>query len=182
MANKFTYEGYHATDEQNANKIILEGFRYTPNNRHWLGQGFYFFLDKELIKDWIELQPKGYGKISTPACIKCIIEISKEHLLDLRFLDDYNFVKQCFDKFIISITGKYDINNVNREELRTLFFDYVKAAYGIHCIVAYFNERNNLSVQTEQVDLFDKIKVPYTEVQLCLNRNKYIKSKEVVNL
>lgn len=176
------YEVYHVTDESNANDIIDGSFEYNKKATHWLGQGFYFFLDISLAKDWALKKFKGYGNVEKPVYIKCTVNIDKEHLLDLRFLEDYNFTKLCFDKFIKSVCGKYDFKNTDYKKFRTLFFDYIKKTYKIHCVVAYFSERNGLSNIITHNYEFDKIKIPYIEIQMCLNRNEYIVSKEVVDV
>lgn len=158
MADVVKYEVYHATDIKNTVKIINGNFKYKQNKQHWLGQGIYFFLDMLLAEDWALKRIDGYGTIHEPAYIKCIVEVDESRLLDLRFLDDYNFVKKCFDKFINSIIGKFDIKNSDYVRLRTLFFDYVKEQYNIRCIVAYIDERHNLSTKQDMKSVLKVLK------------------------
>ena len=35
--------GYHNTESDNVEDIITNGFKYRKNEKHWLGQGIYFF-------------------------------------------------------------------------------------------------------------------------------------------
>lgn len=172
------YEVYHVTDKANTEKIIRDRFIYKPNDKHWLGDGIYFFIDKDLAKKWAEQDIKGYGDIENPSYIKCIIEISSEKVLDLRFLDDYNFIKDCFSEFMENIKGRVVFKNCNRFKFRALFFNYIKKKCEIQCIIAYFSERNKLSENTDYNKEFNNLKVPYIEVQMCLSRNKYIVHKE----
>ena len=41
-------EGYHNTEAANIEDIFQNGFIRTPNNKHWLGQGIYFFADVDV--------------------------------------------------------------------------------------------------------------------------------------
>ena len=179
MEKMCTYEVYHTTDASNVEKILNEGFRYKPNDMHWLGNGFYFFLDKSLAEKWAYDQIKGYGVIHNPAYIKCIIDINAEHVLDLRCLNEYNFAKECFSQFITDSKGMYDYTNCDKRKLRTMFFNYMKRRYKYNCVIAYFFERN-LSKKIPQENLFSEFKVPYIEVQLCIDRNHFIIHKEEI--
>lgn len=113
MDDIIKYEVYHVTDTENLEKIINGSFEYHKNDIHWLGQGVYFFLDISLAKDWATKNVGGYGKIISPAYIKCVVNVDKKYLLDLRYLEDYNFVKQCFDKFYKTTLGIYYFKRTN---------------------------------------------------------------------
>ncbi len=47
-------DGYHGTYLENAVKIIKEGFKITPNENHYWGDGVYYYesesAEKEAIK------------------------------------------------------------------------------------------------------------------------------------
>lgn len=182
MGKIHTYEVYHATDTSNVSNILSNGFVYKANDRHWLGNGFYFFFDRELANRWAIQDIKGYGKITSPSCIRCIVEVDEDRVLDLRFLENYNFVKKYFQTFIESFVGRLDIKNAGREKLRCLFFNYLKKKNDIYCVIACFNERNNLAEETgyENERIFKEMKIPYVETQICVSRNECIVYKEVI--
>lgn len=182
MGRIHKYEVYHTTDASNVCEILANGFKYNKNDRHWLGDGFYFFLDKKLADDWATKDIRRYGKINSPSCIKCIVEVDENNLLDLRFLESYNYAKKYFQKFIKEISGKNDIKNANREILRCLFFNYLKRAEEIYCIIAHFSEKNNFTnkIELNNEELFQNMRIPYIETQMCINRNKCIVHKEVI--
>lgn len=176
------YEVYHASDKSNVKQILKDRFIYKPNNVHWLGNGVYFFLDKTLAKKWSEQKVRGYGKIIIPAYIKCQVEINENNVLDLRFLEEYNFAKEAFSSFVENINGKYDLENCDYAKIRCLFFNYIKKQYDFYCIIANFCERNNLDDYTLHDREFQNIKMPYIEAQMCLNLNEYIVRKEEVEI
>lgn len=177
-----TYEVYHATDASNVEKILSEGFRYKKNKRHWLGNGFYFFLDPALAQRWAKDKIEGYGEISVPAYIKCVLNLKEEDVLDLRYLEDYNFAQECFGRFVKDMQGKYDIKNGDKQQLRTLFFTYIKKKYNYQCVIAYFSERDSLDKRTKGEKPLVFVKVPYIEVQACVSRNDVIARKWEVKL
>ena len=39
--------GYHNTESDNVDDIIANGFVCKKNEKHWLGQGIYFFNDAD---------------------------------------------------------------------------------------------------------------------------------------
>ena len=41
--------GYHNTESDNVDDIIANGFVCKKNEKHWLGQGIYFFNDVGFI-------------------------------------------------------------------------------------------------------------------------------------
>ena len=169
-----TFDAYHATDRKNLNTILNTNFTYRQNNEHWLGNGVYFFLDPALADDWCEKQKKSYqyGHIKNGIIIHVLIHVDGNDLLDLRQLDEYNYVRRNFEKFI----SKLRTMNINIEEMRPKqlvcsFFDMLQASEHIKCFIANFNERSNslpksLKKQTEA--LWTQFNMPFVETQVCL--------------
>ncbi len=88
---KIKFKAYHGTDESVAQAIVENGFISRPNREHWLGEGIYFFLDKNLAEWWTTNPTKKSGmRIQTPVVIECTFEIETDKIFDLRNLTDYN--------------------------------------------------------------------------------------------
>ena len=81
---------YHGTDLENAKKICKNGFRWKQNDEHWLGNGVYFYLDRDLAEWWTTNPSKIFGtEIKVPCILSAEVSIKDERVLDLRNLQDY---------------------------------------------------------------------------------------------
>lgn len=175
--------GYHATDATNIDSILLNNFNKSHNEDDWLGGGSYFFIDLDLAKKWSNKPTNKYGKIKTPAYLYVNIEVEKERLCDARYLHDFNLIKKSIDFFYNSILYKnLKLKQLTYKNIRCAFIDWVAESYGIECIVAYFDDRHNLSIKTKHDNEFDKMLIPYVEVQICVKNNSVITKIEKIDL
>ena len=100
MGTITSYTAYHATDRKNIGSIVANGFTYNKYEYHWLGNGVYFFLDKQLAIKWGKNHSAQYGVIDDCSIIKVLIEVDDDDLCDMRMLDTYCYVKEQFDRYV----------------------------------------------------------------------------------
>jgi len=178
-----TYVAYHATDTSNVDSILKNNFTFKHCDKHWLGDGVYFFIDKYLAIHWCTVNTKNYGEITEGAILKVQIEADTEKTYDTRNTSDYNFIKKDKDEFYNRI-----INNETKEvyisnkKLRCAFFNWFRKKTNCVCIIATFNERVNLSEFTKHGDRFLSLRIPYIEVQMCVFDNKIINNIEIIDV
>ena len=48
-------EGYHNTERSNVEDILKNGFQPKFNEKHWLGQGIYFFSDVDIASSNVDM-------------------------------------------------------------------------------------------------------------------------------
>ncbi|OWZ83356.1 hypothetical protein [Natranaerobius trueperi] len=95
---------YYVTSVQNAEDIITSGFRASLRDRHWLGDGYYFYEETFFAFKWcLELCSDCYGDG---------VELSK-------LLDNYKIITAE-----VSIDEKrvFDLKTVQHKELFDLSF------------------------------------------------------------
>lgn len=176
-----TYTAYHATDKSNVNGIMTNNFTYNVHDDHWLGNGVYFFLDKNLAIKWPELSCKKYGVIKCATIFEVEILTNEESVCDLRDLKSYNFVKDTFVEYwnMVKSSNKF-MQSINMSKIRCAFFDWLIKEADLKCIIAYFTERNNLTgyIDKSAFKIFSDFHIPYIEVQLCVTDVTCIKDKK----
>ncbi len=184
-----TYTAYHATDQNNVASIICDDFKFNKKDIHWLGNGVYFFIDKQLAIKWGGNHSAQYGTINNCAIIEAFIEVDDEHLCDMRMLDTYCYVKNWFEKYMeVVSTSQIKIKGVSQrtyhQRIRCAFFDWLVKELDLKCIIAYFSERKStLPTKADKEDnegLFAQFKMPYIEVQLCVFDTDCISKKELI--
>ena len=181
-----TIEGYHGTDLECANNIIKTGFTYTPSDKHWLGNGVYFYLDFSLAEWWTTNPSNSFGtRVQYPAIVKTTIDFSEDdQYLDLRKLSDYKiFSELYFDEYIPLVeSGVYDIKMTDTKRLRCSFCDYLKYQYDLKGIIGNFSSQNQRYFSDEYKQLQKSLKLYYIETQLCIFYTRCITSKELYML
>lgn len=180
-----TYVAYHATDKSNANAIIEDNFLYHPSDVHWLGDGVYFFLDKELAFRWGYFCPtKKYGKISVPAVIEALIRVDDDELFDMRKLESFNEAMFRFDEFWNYVRGYYIDTNPDRDfydRLECAFFNWLTSKLNLKCIICEFDKRRISFAQTDSSHVFNKLRLSYMETQMCVKDvSLIIDRKEII--
>lgn len=65
--------GYHATNKENAKKILKNGFIQSNGDKEWLGRGIYFYLN---IQDALE-----WRQCDTVLCT--FIKVNAKYILDI---------------------------------------------------------------------------------------------------
>lgn len=181
-----TIEGYHGTDLECAKKILTEGFRYKHSDKHWLGNGNYFYLDHSLAEWWTTNPSRKFGvNIKVPSIIKVKIEVEKDKCVDLRKLEDFkDFSDIYFKDFIPLLKGTgIPIRGDNRLNIRTKYCDYLKKAYNKEVIIGSFLLMNQPYLK-DRKDYYLKLNkhfnLIYEELQMCVFNNENIVSKEVI--
>lgn len=92
----YTEIGYHGTAQVNSERIIRNGFRPSKGDRHWLGDGIYFFTEKFYAYKWrydkyrADIK-KHSGAYSFDCCIiKALINTADERVFDLTKFEHMN--------------------------------------------------------------------------------------------
>jgi hypothetical protein len=94
--------GYHGTDEQYANRILLNGFEKKERSDHWLGQGIYFYDKLELAKWWAEHKCKYLSNTRGDARAAVLkVKLAPKQWLDLDTVEG-------LDLFFYTIRGISD--------------------------------------------------------------------------
>ena len=169
-----TFDAQHATDRKNLNIILNTNFTYRQNDEHWLGNGVYFFIDPALADDWCKKQKKSYkyGHIKNGSIIHVVICVENNDLMDLRQLDDYNYVRRNFEQYVNQLKNiNIDIEKMSSKQLVCGFFDMLQDDQKIKCFIANFNERSNSlpeSLKKKTEELWLQFNMPYVETQVCL--------------
>ena len=87
-------QGYHNTEASNINDIFQNGFICTPNEKHWLGQGIYFFSEIDVAINNIDMLDHQ-EEVKT---IAVEIEIEDNAYFDLDVIKNNNIFRQYCDK------------------------------------------------------------------------------------
>lgn len=96
------YQAYHGTDEQSAARIMV-GKAFTPSkgDRHWLGDGIYFFEnDKTGAVRWCLLIKKCKPK--EVRVIEVTIRVDDENVFDLTRVDHFETFHKIAQELILS--------------------------------------------------------------------------------
>ena len=178
--------GYHATNKDNAEKIINYGYTYNPDPTHWLGDGAYFFLDLDLAKWWANQPTLKYGEINTPVIIQSKISCRDERCVDMRNLDQYREIARKFKDFMeFGIkTIEFSKDTVAVPKLRCAFFNWIKKVYEVDIIIAafaryagrYLGDINKEIMTYITNDMY----LPYPEVQVCVSEKKCVIDSRVI--
>ncbi len=162
-------ELYHGTDYEIAQAIEREGFIIKKNDEHWLGNGIYFYIDDTLAKWWTTNPTKKHGSvINNPAIIKSALVVPNEHVLDLRKKDDFNklivWEAEYRSKFMEYASG----DEININKYRCALFDDIFCRRSIDVIICGFDSKEQPYNDNRMVELLNKLKIAYTEVQVCV--------------
>ncbi len=82
------FTGWHGTDEKNADQILKDSFRESRGNKHWLGEGVYFFTDgvgdpSGHAQNWAKSEARKRNSARF-AVLKAGIAVNDDTILDLR--------------------------------------------------------------------------------------------------
>lgn len=172
------FNAYHATDQKCLDGILKEGFIYKPNKDHWLGNGVYFFIEYELALWWSSTKHKKYGeKIKKPIIIEANLNCNNDCVVDFRLVKDYNWLSQRYDEFYKEILDN-GCNEITDNQLRCLFFDWLKTEYDIKIVIGGFY-KNHKSKYLHYI-LPDSFCLPFIEYQVCVYDNSVLSIKNVL--
>ena len=117
--------GYHNTESDNVEDIITNGFKYRKNEKHWLGQGIYFF-------DNLDMAFRNIDMLDHEKDIKTIvaeINVTDSEFLNLDEVKNLNefrkFCSQLYQKMEkegIELVIKGKSKNVALLTYRCFFF------------------------------------------------------------
>jgi hypothetical protein len=104
--------GYHGTDSENVDNILNSNFNPSVGDRHWIGDGIYFFIDG--ISDPVINAIKWVKHESSRTNCKIVsvlsseIEHTEDNLLDLRTKDGVELLNKLTFLMVktLSKTGK----------------------------------------------------------------------------
>ena len=105
-------KGFHGTDKANVSSILDEGFIPSKGDKHWLGDGSYFFLEglnrfpENQAKQWAIVEAwdskTKSNRYLSYAVIECSIQTDDEHFLDLTKPEGIEILdyiqEQCYSK------------------------------------------------------------------------------------
>ena len=174
---------YHGTDYSVAQKIQKEYFTIKQNKFHWLGNGIYFYQDKDLAKWWASSPSKRFGtEIINPAIISAEINLKKANLLDLRTLKGYRECAKCYSEFSDIVCSYYaDDKAIDLERLRCCFFDYIMKKNDIDVIIGSFTKKQPYKDEPE-IEYLEAVDLGYPEVQICVRADRQRTLIKIVNI
>lgn len=184
MEEMFSIVGYHATDEKFVDNIIKDNFTFKPNNKHWLGNGVYFFTDQALANYWATNPTQSFGtNIVNPAIIKTKLSCPYSQIIDLRKLAEFKEHSSAVDEYIKRIGGIRKEINCSKEVLRCSYFDSIKKLWekegkSLTMIIAHFYKRNPEYMSGDSNRIC--VSLIYSEEQVCVFNNNAITDRERV--
>lgn len=185
MNSTFNITGYHGTFDEQALKILEEGFQPEFRENHWLGQGSYFYTEKTLAHWFItknsvtDHKKKGKGK--NIVIIKVAIEEEKKRVLNLDHPEGinyfYNKIRENYDNF--------KALSFSEDEHRNLctIIDILAEHLGWNVIIKTFEKETKPSYGAVNTSWFDQNVIPlnvkYKETQICIRNENCVKTKEI---
>lgn len=174
-------EGYHNTEAANIEDIFQNGFIRTPNNKHWLGQGIYFFADVDVAINNIDML-EHEGEIKT---IAVEIDVEDTAYFDLDIIKNNNeFRRYCLEKGkemkqhgIELVTEESDKRQAAKL-YKCFFMDLFKKEKGYAVLSKTFSKGNPPYSKT--IDGIAYLGLPFLEKYICVSDNKYIINKTLI--
>lgn len=174
--------GYHNTESDNVDDIIANGFVCKKNEKHWLGQGIYFFNDADTAFRNIDM-------LDHEKDIKTII--AEINIADSQFLnlDDptklnefRHYFNQAYQRMEEEGT-RLTIKGKNTKDVlliyRCFFLDLFKKEKGYEVVLKTFSKDSPPSA--EKVVGFEKyFGLPFLETYICVSKNEYIINKAII--
>ena len=179
-------ELFHGTDKKVVKAIQKEGFRLKASHEHWLGNGIYFYMDKSLAQWWTTNPTAKFGtKIENPVVLRCSISKKESELkvLNLLNLEDYEFYYREFvDCFWPKYIAAHPKDGADYKKIRCAYLDFLKALYGLDVVIGNFNAPDQPYMTDVQNDIFESLKLIYTEIQVCVFDSSIINIEEIISL
>lgn len=174
-------EGYHNTEVANVEDIFQNGFICTPNKKHWLGQGIYFFSDIDVAIYNIDML-EHKEEIKT---IAVEIEVEDTAYFDLDIIKNNNTFRQyCIEKeknmkeqgieLVIEQSDKREVSQI----YKCFFMDLFKQENGYAVLSKTFSKENPPYAQT--INGIPYLGLPFLEKYICVSDNKYIITKSLI--
>ena len=88
-------EGYHNTKSENITSILQNGFKCRYNDKHWLGQGIYFFADYDIAI--LNLNMLEQNETIKTICVE--IDVPDDQFIDFDIVENLNQLRiYCNEK------------------------------------------------------------------------------------
>ena len=174
--------GYHNTESNNVGDIIENGFKCKINEKHWLGQGIYFFDDSDIA--FLNIDMLDHEKdIKT---IAAEINVADSDFLNLDEAQKLNEFRKYFSQLYqkmqedgISLVVKGKSKKDALLTYRCFFLDLFKKEKGYKVVSKTFAKDN--PPYAEKVMGFETyFGLPFLETYICVSGNEYITNKEVI--
>ncbi|SHJ33342.1 hypothetical protein SAMN02745751_02305 [Dethiosulfatibacter aminovorans DSM 17477] len=174
---------YHGSEANRANSIFEnQKFNTSKDDRHWLGDGVYFYIDKVLAYRWIwNMYEKRHGEIISNNKLfgkygilnaeVTFLEDRVYNLKEIEFQNDFSRIKHIVMKKAAE-GSKLSKNDFVDGTVLNLMFNEFGYDKNYDIVIALFsNNKKNLS------DLRFKSRIWYgTEEQVCVKNEKCILS------
>lgn len=193
-----TFVGYHSTNDENAMNILSNNFMMpkVPDGedvtgqeryaKYWLGAGIYFFEDVDVAKWWCTKPSSTFGCTGKHVIIESTLNSNK--IWDLRKVSKWREIIKYFDYFMSLIGSAYVVNVPSenqkdlRQNLRCIFFTWLRSTYDIEMIIAAFNQHEFQYLEEGKYKIEDELDIYYTEVQYCVYDPNVIINNKVCKL
>ena len=163
--------GYHGTNSEAAERIMVEGFRLSRNPYDWLGDGVYFFQDApQRAWDWAH---KRYG--SHGAVIGA--QIALEDCIDLLDLGWNQVMADAYDSYVKNLRDSGQPIPAQSRGAHRLDREVINYAIGVlrehgirvACLRAAFGEGHPVYPDSA---FFDRahVQVAVREVEACIQQ------------
>lgn len=172
---KLEFIGFHATSQENANKIMRDDFIINQKrNNEWLGHGVYLFKHKIDANSWAD---GTYYCKPNPSLIKCFVEITKEKYLDLDNPEKLNEYYVHFNQVLELLSEqKMAVSFKSKEEAMCWGLNIYKQNKNIDVITYTFTNNRTKNAMNYG---HNKMVYNYNEVQICVSKGNVIVKKEL---
>jgi len=181
---------YHGTYAKFVPSILRDGFKCNKNEKHWLGNGIYFYMDLDLAKWWSNTPTKSFGPKSlnngyksgdnNSIVLKAEIDSNEDNTIDTRKLENYQWLIDVYPEFEKE-SRELKVQYKSMESLRCAFFDWLHSVYPVDVVIAGFNKPKKSKTNYKN-QICDDFMIPYIEYQLCVFSNELISNVERVDL
>lgn len=174
-------EGYHNTEVANVEDILQHGFIYKENDKHWLGQGIYFFSDIDTATINLDMLTHE-NEIDT---IAVEIEVEESQFLDLDNSKNLNsFRSYCqrtgndYEKKGYSLIIDEPDKKKAMLKYKCFFMDLFKQEYDYVVVSKTFAKDN--PPYAEPIEGIKYLGLSFLETYICVGCNEYIVKKNLV--
>ena len=174
-------EGYHNTKSENITSILQNGFKCRYNDKHWLGQGIYFFADYDIAI--LNLNMLEQNETIKTICVE--IDVPDDQFIDFDIVENLNQLRiYCNEKEneLQTLGKKILFKDTDpreaRQKLKCFFLDLFKKEKGYAVVSKTFSKEDPpYGVKVKSIKYFG---MPYLEKYICVANNEYIVKKNLI--
>ncbi len=171
--------GHHGTLIEYVDDIKTNGFKARYNDKHWLGQGIYFFeYNYGEAYGWAGLQLKQHSQ--GIAVIEAEIVVEEEKFADFNSRDTILSFNKFIDEFVrercVDDAEKCIVLGKNRKANTCLLYDSYAEYNGISVMRKSFDGKIAALQKLQQICICE---LDYKPTQICVKDNKYIKIQQI---